>query len=233
MIPRIRQQEAIANNMANVSTPGYKKEAVFTQELSRAEAKKAPRRADWETPMINQVYSNFDQGTFDKTGNALDMALEGDGFFVVETPEGTQELTRAGNFELDRTGFIVNPEGKRLLGDGGPINAAGNGAVSVSENGQIEVEGDVVGTVQVVNVEDPNQLIKVGKYGYILPEGVEPTQASNYMVRQGYLENANVDIVRQMVEMIVSYRHYEASANALKTQDDSLDRLINNVGKAV
>ena len=233
MIPRIRQQETIANNLANVSTPGYKKDSIFTRELTRAQAKTAPRRTDWETPMINQVYTDFDQGNLDKTGNELDLAIEGYGFFLLEGEDGSQELTRAGNFDVDQAGYITNAEGKRLLSEGGPINVAGNSAVTISEAGQIEVDGDIVSTIQVVEVEDPTELLKVGDNSFILPEGVDATPAQNYYVRQGYLENANVDIVKHMVEMIVAFRHYEASANALKTQDESLERLINNVGRAL
>ncbi len=233
MIPRIRQQETIANNLANASTPGYKKDSVFTQELTRAQAKHYPRRTDWETPMINQVYTDLAQGSLDKTGNELDLAIEGQGFFQIEGEDGSRELTRAGNFEVDQAGYIINSEGKRLLSEGGPINVAGNSAVTVSEAGQVEVDGDIVSTIQVVQVEDPTQLQKVGKNDFILPDGVEPVPAQNYFVRQGYLENANVDVVKHMVEMIIAFREYEASANALKTQDQSLEQLINNVGRAL
>jgi flagellar basal-body rod protein FlgF len=233
MIPRIRQQETIANNLANASTPGFKKDAVFTQELTRAEARHRPRRTDWETPMIDQVYTNYDQGNFDKTGNELDLAIEGAGFFVIEGEDGTPELTRAGNFEVDSAGYIVNPEGKRLLSEGGPINVTGNSAVTVSESGEVEVDNNIVSTIRVVNVEDPTQLEKIGDYSYVLPDGVDPIQASGYYVRQGYLEDSNVDVVKQMVEMIIAFRNYEASANSLKVQDESLEKLINNVGRAV
>ncbi len=233
MIPRIRQQETIANNLANASTPGFKKDAVFTQELTRAEARNRPRRTDWETPMIDQVYTNYDQGNFEKTGNELDLAIEGSGFFLIEGEDGSPELTRAGNFAVDSAGYVINPEGKRLLSEGGPINVAGNSAVTISESGEVEVDGDIVSTIRVVDVDDPTQLAKIGDYSYVLPDGVDPVQAAGYYVRQGYLEDSNVDVVKHMVEMIIAFRNYEASANSLKVQDESLEKLINNVGRAV
>ncbi len=232
MLPRIKQQETIANNLANASTAGFKKDMVFTQELTRAQAKNKPRQTDWETPMIDQVYTQYSQGDLDQTGNPLDLALEGNGFFVVEAEDGTPVLTRAGNFQVDRNGFVVNPEGQRLLSEGGPINIAeGAGEVSISENGQVEVAGDVIANVRVVTVEDPTQLKKAGNSGFALPEGSDPIPAINFAIRQGYLEHSNVETIKEMVEMIISFRNYEASANALKVQDDSLDKLLTNVAR--
>jgi len=212
MVPRIKQQETIANNLANVSTPGYKKDMLFTRELTKAQAKNAVRQTDWQTPMIDQIYTRHSQGTLDKTGNPLDLALEGEGFLMVETPEG------------------ATSDGNRLMGEGGTINV-GNGNVSISEAGQIEVDNDIVGTIRVVEVEDRNQLRKIGRSSFMIPEGIEPTAAVNFAIRQGYLETSNVNIIKEMVEMIISYRNYEADAKSLQTQDQSLEKLINNVGR--
>jgi len=230
MVPRIKQQETIANNLANVSTPGYKKDMLFTRELTRAQAKAIPRQSDWQTPMIDQVYTQFSQGTLDKTGNPLDIALEGDGFMMLETPEGENLLTRAGNFSVDSQGFLSTADGNRLIGEGGTINV-GNGNVGISESGQIEVDNDVVGTIRVVEVEDKSQLLKIGRSAFMIPAGIEPVAAVNFAIRQGYLETSNVDIVKEMVEMIISYRNYEADAKSVQTQDQSLEKLINNVGR--
>lgn len=230
MLPRLKKQETIANNLANVSTPGYKKDQIFTRELTRAQAKLTPRKTDWETPMIDQVYTQHTQGSLDRTGNPLDLALEGEGLMVLETPDGNNLLTRAGNFTVDREGFIATAEGSRLLGDGGPINVGG-GEITISEAGQVQVDGNEVANIQVVEVEDKSVLEKAGMSEYMIPDGVSPTAAINFTIRQGYLEKSNVDIVKEMVEMIISYRNYEADAQALKTQDESLDNLINNVGR--
>ncbi|MCP4703148.1 MAG: flagellar basal-body rod protein FlgF, partial [candidate division Zixibacteria bacterium] len=218
MVPRIKQQETIANNLANVSTPGYKKDMLFTRELTRAQIKKAPRQTDWQTPMIDQIYTQHSQGTLDKTGNPLDLALEGTGFMMLETPEGENLLTRAGNFTVDPQGFLTTADGNRLLGEGGSINV-GNGTVSISEAGQVEVDNDIVGTIRVVEVENRNQLRKTGRSAFNIPDGIQPSAAVNFAIRQGYLETSNVDIVKEMVEMIVSFRNYEADAKSLQTQD--------------
>jgi len=230
MVPRIKQQETLANNLANVSTPGFKKDMVFTKELSRAQAKNVKRQSDWQTPMIDQIYTQFSQGSIDKTGNPLDVALEGNGFLVLETPDGENILTRAGNFTVDQDGFIATPDGNRLLGSGGPINVGG-GTVDISESGDIEVDNNIIATIRVVEVDDTSKLEKTGRSGFMIPDGIEPRAAIDFAIRQGYLENSNVDIIREMVDMIVSYRNFEADAKSLQTQDDSLEKLINNVGR--
>lgn len=230
MIPRIKKQETIANNLANASSPGFKKDTVFTEELSRAEMRRAERQTDWQTPMIDQVYTNFEQGGLDKTGNTLDIALEGVGFFVFETPEGEQVLSRAGRLMADNSGYIVNAEGHRLMGDGGPLNVAG-GEVAIAENGRVEVDNNAVGTIRVVEIPETDQLIKIGKTEFALPQGIDLRQAVRFAVRQGYLESSNVEVVTEMIDMITSFRNYEADANAIKAQDESLKNLFNNVGR--
>ncbi len=230
MLPRIKQQDVIANNLANVSSPGYKKDILFTEELSKVRANRQPSRADWKSPMIDQVYTSYKQGSLDKTGNDLDVAIEGDGMFAFETDEGEVVYSRAGNLIISQEGFLINPEGERLLGDSGPITVGG-GKVSISEVGQVMVDGGSVANIRVVDFEDKSLLQKTGDGQFMIPEGVEPQAAVNFAVRQGYLESANVDIIKEMVDMIISFRNYEADAQALKSQDESLDKLFANVGQ--
>ncbi|UCD95224.1 MAG: flagellar hook-basal body protein [Candidatus Zixiibacteriota bacterium] len=230
MLPRIKQQEIIANNLSNASSPGFKKDMVFTRELSRAQSKLTARKSDWQTPMIDQVYTNFEQGGLDKTDNPFDIALEGKGFFVFETTGGGTVLSLAGNLSVNPEGYLVNPEGDRLLGEGGAINVAG-GEVTISESGEVQVDNATVANVRVVDVEHNTTLRKVGRSSYWIPEGIEPGAAVDFAIRQGYLESSNVNVIKEMVSMIISYRNYEADAKAVQAQDDSLEKLINNVGR--
>lgn len=231
MIPRIKQQEIIANNLANASSPGFKKDMIFTQELSRAQAKLSTPRNDWETPMIDQVYTDYDQGSLDKTNNPLDLAIEGYGFFIIQDPESEDiYLTRAGNFAVSPDGYLSTPEGYRVMSDAGPITLDG-GDVDISEIGQVSVDGSVVANIRIADVENPEELSKVGQNAWNVPEGIELRGALNFTIRQGYLESSNIDAVKEMVDMIVSFRGYESDAQALKMQDDSLEKLINNVGR--
>jgi flagellar basal-body rod protein FlgF len=229
MIPRVRQQEVIANNLANASAPGFKRDQVFTKELTQAQTRQSNTKSDWQTPMIDQVYTDYDQGQFNKTDNPLDMALEGYGFFVVEGDDGSQLLTRAGNFLVSPEGFLINPEGHRVMSEAGPITVEGT-SISISESGQVEVDGVESGSIRVVQVDDPAILEKAGYNEYMIPEGIELPVAVDFTIRQGYLESSNVDVIREMVDMIVSFRNYESDAQSLKSQDDSLEKLIRNVG---
>jgi flagellar basal-body rod protein FlgG len=230
MLPRIKKQEITAHNLANVSTPGYKRDTLFTKELSRAERKLTARKSDWEKPMVNQVYTDFAPGIFDKTGNPLDLAIDGDGFFTLELPDGTRALTRAGSFTVNQEGMLAFPGGALLLGDGGPIEV-GNGKVSVAPSGDVDINGFVVGRIVPMTVPDLEQLHKVGSSLFIVPEGVELIPVDKATIRQGYLEASNVDVVREMVDMIISFRSYEANARAVQAQDQSLENLFNRVGQ--
>jgi flagellar basal-body rod protein FlgF len=230
MIPRIRQQEVIANNIANASTPGFKKDSVFMTELNRAQVDNLPRKSDWQTPMLDQVYTDYGQGPLNQTGNSLDIAIDGSGFFVTQDAAGESALTRDGVFTRDDLGFMVTTDGEMVQSDAGPIQLP-PGDVTVTDDGLVSVDGAEIGRLNVVTVEDPTGLQKVRPGKYQVPEGVELTAALNFVVRQGYVESSNVDVVMQMVEMISSYRNYEADSKALQTQDESLGRLINDVGR--
>lgn len=229
MVPRVRKQEMHANNIANANSPGFKRDGLFTKELSRAQRKLAPTKSDWETPMVNDVYTDYTVGAFDKTGNPLDMAIDGDGFFSLQLDDGSTVLTRAGSFQVDENGFLAFPGGALVLGEGGPINI-GSGQVSVSATGQIQSNGLTVGRITPVTVDDLNKLDKIGQSAFAVPQGVTLQEVENATIVQGFLETSNVDIVREMIDMIISFREYEADARALQTQDQSLSNLFGRVG---
>ncbi len=229
MIPHLKKQEVSANNLANAGTPGYKKDLVFTQELSRAKQKFAPRRTDWEQPMIEDVYVDYTPGSLDKTGNALDLAIEGDGFFTLEAPDGSTLLTRSGSFGVDADGFLVFSDGFRVIGEGGPIEV-GDGRVTVNHTGSIEVDGALVGRIVPNTVADMNQIEKIGDSMFAVKEGAELIAVESFSIRQGFLETSNVDLVREMIDMMISFRAYEANAKAMRSQDESLGHLFSRVG---
>jgi flagellar basal-body rod protein FlgF len=229
MLPQIKKQELTAHNIANVSTPGYKRDTLFTKELSRAERKLAPQKSDWEKPMVNDVYTDYNSGIFDKTGNPLDLAIDGDGFFTLELADGTRVLTRSGAFTVNQDGLLAFPGGPLLMGEGGPLEV-GNGKVTIAQSGEVDVDGFVIGRIVPVTVSDLEQLEKIGNSLFVVPDGVELIPVTKATISQGYLEASNVDVVREMIDMIISFRSYEANARALQTQDQSLEHLFNRVG---
>lgn len=229
MVPSVRKQELHANNIANAKTTGFKKDVQFNRELNKAEAKTQIKRSDWQQPLVDQTYVDFSSGIFDKTDNPLDIAIEGDGFFVLMDDEGNQFLTRAGMFEVSAEGLIQFPGGLILNGDGGPIDL-GQGELSISQSGEVQVNGVTVNQIIPQTVSDSALLEKIGSSLFRVPEGVDLFASAQPIVRQGYLEAANLNIVQEMVDMIITYRTFEANSKALQSQDSSLDYLFGNVG---
>ena len=179
--------------------------------------------------MIDDVYTNFEGGSFQRTDNPLDMAIDGDGFFTVQLEDGRTALTRSGAFSINRDGLVALADGPILLAEGGPVEP-GNGAVTITAAGEIEVNGGQVGRVRPVTVPDVDMLEKIGGSLFVVPEGTELIPVEHAVIRQGYVEESNVDIVREMIDMIVAYREYEANARAVTTQDQSLEHLFKRVG---
>ncbi len=229
MIPHVKKQELAANNLSNASTSGFKKDSLFTRQLSQAEKKVRAQQADWIQPMVDQVYTDFSPGVFDRTGNALDLAIDGDGFFQLETPDGQTVLTRSGSFTVNPEGQVVFPGGARLVGEGGPVEV-GDGTVSVSFTGEVQVDGLTASRITPKTVANLMDLQKIGGSTYVIPEGTELISIETSTIRQGYLETSNVDIVTEMVNMITSFRNYEANAKSMQSQDSSLEQLFNRVG---
>jgi flagellar basal-body rod protein FlgF len=228
MIPQIKKEEITANNIANVGTPGYKKDTLFTKELTKAQVRAAHKKSDWQKPMVTGSYTDYGPGAFDQTGNPLHLAIDGDGFFSIRLEDGSTGLTRNGSFVVNQEGLLAVPGGPLVLGDGGPIQV-GNGKLSVALSGEVEVDGLAAGRIVPVTVNDFDKLEKIGNSTFAVPPGLEVVPVSQSMIQQGYLEEANVDIVREMIDMIVAYRAYEANAKAVQTQDQSLDNLFKHV----
>lgn len=229
MLPSMKKQELTANNVSNVSTPGYKKDSMFTRELSRAEQKLSVKKSDWQQPIAPEMYIDFQSGAFDRTGNALDLAIDGDGFFTIQLEDGSTAISRNGSFSVNSDGLLSVPGGGIVMAEGGAVEI-GNGQVTVSAGGGIEIDGATVGKITPVTVNDLQKLEKIGRSMFLVPQEEQLIPVNHATIRQGYIESSNVDIVSEMVNMIIAYRSYEANAKALQTQDTSLGNLFNRVG---
>lgn len=178
--------------------------------------------------MVSDVFVDHSAGVFDRTGNPLNLAINGDGFFTIQLSDGQTALTRAGAFEVNSDGVIAFPGGAVLLGDGGPIQV-GSGK-TITATGEVSVNDFPVAKITPVTVDDLSQLKKLGNSLFLLSENAEVKPVKTSTIMQGYLEASNVDVVHEMVEMIISYRNYEANANSLRSQDETLDKLFSRVG---
>jgi flagellar basal-body rod protein FlgG len=165
------------------------------------------------------------------TGNPLDLAIAGDGFFRVQTPEG-EFLTRQGVYHLSAEGFVVDAHGNQLLGAGGPLQVAEGGAVLVDADGGFSVNGELIDTIELVRIEDPRALEKVGNSLLRIRPGADAQAipAEDSTVEQGFLEAANVDVVSEMVNMIEAMRAFEAYQKMISGSFEQDKKAITEVG---
>ncbi len=249
MLPKTSRHEAIANNLANTEVPGFKRDSMFMREVMEAKKKLSGDYPDWRINRSEGMWTDFDQGKLHQTSNMFSVALNGQGFFAVRTPEGVQ-YTRNGNFAKDNQGRLVDPMGNPVLNSQGDeiLIPPSYTAPLIDDGGVIKVRDEVqgvdqvVGRLQVVDFPDlydrtlkaqsPYQpVLTKSKQGFYIPQpGTAQVPASNTKVVQGYLENSNVEPVLEMVKMIDVYRSYEADQRAIQVQDGTLDRAVNDVG---
>ena len=181
---------------------------------------------------LDAIATRHTSGIMHPTGNTLDFALEGKGFFAVDTPAGIR-YTRNGSFTRSSTGELVTQDGYRVLGQNGPINldpAGQAGIVTVAEDARLFLDGVENNTFQLFGFEDENRLRKEGANLFRPPEGME-AQASTPHVRQGFIELSNVNVVSEMVNMIAGYRAYETNSKVVQAHDTLLDKAANEVAR--
>jgi flagellar basal body rod protein FlgG len=216
---RMKIVDVIANNLANANTTGFKRD--FGHVLQSATGFDAGTQVD------------FSAGDLVSTGNELDIALQGSGFFVVDTPNGVR-YTRSGNFGLNSAGELVTKDAMKVLStSGSPITIRGDGKVAIRDGGSVTVDGNEVAALKVVNFTDPKKLQKEGFYRFVWngpADGI--LNASDPQVKGGYLERSNVNTVDEMVHLMSAYREFEAVQRTLKTLMTEMNsKLIQELGK--
>jgi flagellar basal-body rod protein FlgG len=224
MSAKITKQEMIANNLANATTPGFKAQRAFRSLLKAAVS--LGGQAD-ESGTV-EAYTSFTQGPIEHTHRNLDMAINGEGFFAVDTPYG-ERYTRSGSFTLTQGGLLATQAGDPVLGAGGPIPISGHN-LSVTPDGKVVVDGEEVDTLRIVTFADPGLLVREGNmYASVGESGVEADMTQTEVIHAA-LERSNVSPVDEMVEMISIHRNFEAGQRAIKLQDESARRLIDRSG---
>jgi flagellar basal body rod protein FlgG len=220
-----RRQEVASNNLANVSTDGFKAERVFARMLGDA------------MPAA-QTATDARGGALRETRNPLDVALAGDGFFVVDTPNG-ERFTRGGSFRLDAERRLVDASGHPVLGEAGPDGAAGpvvvpqGVAVAVDREGALSVDGKAVARLRVERAAPGARLAHEGGT-LLVPDGTrQPVPAAERAVRQGFLEESNVSAVGALVDMIAVQRAYASVQKAVTTLDAVRATAASELGKPV
>ena len=229
MKSRMQALDVSANNLANVNTVGFKKDSVFYGIFNRVQGTSL-EKALADSTVIERVQTDFTVGPMIQTGNALDLALPAEGFFVVRTPDGDR-YTRNGEFTLNGQREIVNAQGFPVLGERGPL-VVPEGEVQVGESGDVSIEGATVGRLQIVHFEDTSLLRKVGGVLFeALPQAVE-TRPLRLMVKQGFLEGSNVNPMQGVSDAILNMRNFEMLSRALRSLSEEVNRrVIEEVGR--
>jgi len=224
-----RQQnryELISNNLSNVQTPGFKKDApVFHQVFSEA-LNPSLTALSFDSEISQTLFS---QGEIQRSGNPLDLAIEGEGFFKIKTPEGIR-YTRNGNFRLTQEGVLVQSNGFPVLGKNGEITLKGS-KVAVEKDGTIKVDGDNQNQLALVTFADLKGLLKQGKSLFKLETEQEEKASEGGQILQGAQEGSNVNSMEEMVQLIDALRSFEACHKIVQVQDEMNARAVNDLAK--
>ncbi|MCK5162657.1 MAG: flagellar hook-basal body protein [Desulfobacula sp.] len=212
-----RKLEAVSNNLANADTTGFKKDTISFDKQFKA-----------------QLNKDFSQGAIQTTGNSFDFALSGEGFFKIETQEGIR-YTRNGNFSLDINGILVDQNGNPVMGQGGAIAIDGEDValnLSVSQNGEINLSGEIVDTLDIVTFSKLSKLERDGSNLLSYKgETTDEIQAEQAIVQHKALEKSNIKVVEEMVRMIDYHRMFETFTKSMMAFDEIDSKAINDVGK--
>jgi len=221
-----------SHNLANANTAGFKKSLMASiAEVTNQRNDEALIVHD-ESHSMSENRVSWQQGSLVETGNSLDVAIEGDGFLVVETPEGIR-YSRSGNLTVNGKSELATLQGFKVLDDAGnPIVVEGT-QIRISTSGEVLAGENNVARMAIVDFADRKELLREGRNTYVPrdPETMEPMQTTNYKLRQGYLEASNVNIVESMVEMIRFQRNYEMDQKAVHSLDETLQKAVNEIGR--
>lgn len=243
------QADVIANNLANVDTAGFKRTLLQVQSaptMGVSLLQNSPSSAlDGSTvsagsaqyvgalgtgSQIADTPAVFEQGTLQSTGNSLDLAIQGTGFFTLQTPQGIR-YTRDGQFARDAQGYLVTMDGNRVLGRNGAIQLQ-TGPVHISNDGTISQNGQPIDQLRVINFGNVAAVRPEGDNRFADTGAARPVLDTTSTVNQGYLERSNANVVRSMVDLITAQRWFEANEKVIQTQDTANASAIQHVSRS-
>lgn len=240
-----KRLDVISNNVANASTTGYKTQNTTSRPFDDMLAIKVRDRSENydRDEMIGKVtlgvkigeeYTDYAQGSLRQTGNTYDLALDGDGFFTVRVVDNAGKshirYTRAGNFTIREDGAVTDADGNHLQSDAGDLVVPTDMTIKIDASGAVFANGDLIDQLVIRDFEDYDFLRKYADTMYEPVKGATE-KAATALVRQGYLEQSNVNVINQMVSLITITRAYEANQKVIQTIDGTLDQSVNNIGR--
>jgi flagellar basal-body rod protein FlgG len=218
-IDRVDQLDYITNNIANVNTNGYKSVKLFHNTLDTATLTYLP-----------EVVTDYSPGTMYRTNNTLDLAISGEGFFAIQSGEETA-YTRQGNFTLDKDGNLVTAEGNYVLNKAGKKIKLPDGTIQINENGDIAVDENQIDTLKIVSFKNPQALNKAE--GCLFKDGGNAglVEKSDPLVRQHHIELSNVQVIKEMSDMIDIHRSVEVYQKVIQTIADQDKLATSQIGR--
>lgn len=254
MIAQQRQQESLANNIANANTPGYKSDQATLRAfpellIQQMGSEKTPTSRGFNRPVnrtigplntgvyVHEMIPNYVQGDLKETGIPTDIALvngefpdeSGNLFFTVQGETGDIQYTRNGNFTVDGQGALVTNEGHYVLDQAGNQIQTNNMEFTVTPEGNLQVDGQNI-PLGIAYTENANDLVKEGN-GLFSGEAEDVPANVTFTVQQGFLEQSNVDSLQVMTEMMEAYRMFETNQRVLKSYDESMGKAVNEIGR--
>lgn len=246
MLAKSKEMDVISNNLANVNTNGYKKDVTVFKSFSDVMARRINdnnytagiKNGDIGSLQlgsdIGQIFTYYKTGAALNTESKLDFAIDlsDKAFFTMgeknENEEFNELYTRDGSFNINEKGFLINKNGKYVMGQNGPIQLNSEN-FAVSADGSILVNNQVVDKLKIKQFKDTNTLRKIGEN---LVQTTDQSQEEEFtgIIRQGFLEQSNVNSVQEMVDMINAMRSYEASQKLMQFMDGTLEKVTNEVG---
>ncbi|NTV90141.1 MAG: flagellar hook-basal body protein [Clostridiales bacterium] len=246
MLALEKKMDTISNNMANASTTGFKKDTVVYQSFPDAMFQRINDTRSNLNPSgkvgnlqlgsdVGEVYTYFSQGQLTATGSGTDLAISGadSAFFTVSGTDAdgnaTEYYTRDGSFIVDKDGILKTSDGYTVVGKNGGV-AVGSGEFSINEAGEVIKNGEIIDKLKMTQITNTDTL---RKFGANLLQKTDTTEQEAFSgsIRQGYLEQSNVSIIKEMVNMITVTRSYEANQKMIQAMDTTLDMAVNQVGR--
>lgn len=240
-----KRLDVISNNLANSATVGYKKEGVTSQSFDEQLSLKIKDKSEPHIERtignmslgvkVGEVYTDYSGGSLRETENTFDLGIDGEGFFEVAVTDrnGNTNLryTRAGGFHMTSDGFVVDADGNHLQGESGDLQVPTDaGDIVVDIDGSVYADGELVDRVRLHDFEDYEYLKKFADVMYQPVDGAREKDATG-LIRQGYTEQSNVNVVSEMVQMIVITRAYEANQKVIQSVDQTLENAANSIGR--
>ncbi len=222
----MREMRVIANNIANTATTGFRQEGLIFSEFVKAQ----PDQPSLSMTRAQVRNTSMDQGTLSQTNGRFDFAIQGDGFFLIETPDG-ERLTRAGSFSPNADGDLITMSGHRVLdGGGAPVFVPGDaGDISVASDGTLSSNGRPLGQIGVFQPVDPLDMQREDGVMFRSEAGVEPAEEATIL--QGFLESSNVNPILQVARMVEVQRAYETGQSFLDAEDQRIRNAIKSLTK--